>query len=95
MVRKSYGIRRRTRKKLKIKKGEPINVNRFLQKFNIGDNVHIDICPLTKIPHPKFQGKTGRVIGKKGNAYIIEVKDLSMKKQIISKPEHLKLQKLK
>ncbi|MEM7826791.1 MAG: 50S ribosomal protein L21e [Candidatus Aenigmatarchaeota archaeon] len=89
MVRKSYGFRRRTRNKLK--QNDIMKPNMFLQRFDIGNRVHIDIQSSSqKIPHPKFQGRTGVVIGKRGNAYIVEVKDLNTKKQIIVNPEHLK-----
>ncbi|MCD6093112.1 MAG: 50S ribosomal protein L21e [Candidatus Aenigmarchaeota archaeon] len=94
MVRKSYGIKRGTRKKLKKRRKDSININRFMQRFRNGDIVHIDIYPsLQKFPHPKFHGKTGCVIGKRGNAYIVEVRDLNAKKHVIVKPEYLQLHK--
>jgi len=89
MTTKSYGIRRKTRKKLKQK--DILKPNMFLQEFNIGDDVYIDIQPAAeKIPHPKFKGRTGKIIGKRGRAYVVRVKDLKRTKQIIINPEHLK-----
>ncbi len=89
MVIKSYGIRRKTREKLK--QTDILKPNTFLKEFNIGDIVHIDIQPASqKIPHPKFQGRTGKIIGKRGKAYIVSVKDLKRTKQIIINPVHLK-----
>ena len=91
MVRKSYGPRRGSRKKLKARKEDVLKPNRFLQRFKIGQIVHIDIIPQTPGPHHKFKGRTGRIIGKRGRAYIVEVSDLNAKKKIIVRPEHLKL----
>ena len=89
MVIKSYGIRRKTREKLK--QTDILKPNMFLQEFNIGDIVHIDIqAAAKKIPHPKFQGLTGKIVGKRGRAYIVSVKDLKRTKQIIINPVHLK-----
>ena len=92
MVKKSYGYRRRTRKKLKADTRP--TVNQMLRKFEIGQKVHINIMSSSKsIPHPKFQGKTGTIIGKRGRAYVVEVNDMNAKKIIISRTEHLKLQR--
>jgi large subunit ribosomal protein L21e len=89
MVIKSYGFKRKTREKLK--QTDILKPNMFLQEFKIGDIVHIDIQPSAKkIPHPKFQGRTGKIIGKRGRAYIVNINDLKRTKQIIINPEHLK-----
>jgi large subunit ribosomal protein L21e len=88
MVRKSYGKKRRTRHKLKLEKR--IAITRFLQEFGIGDRVHVDISTNKNIPHPKFQGLTGKVVGKRGASYIVMVKDGNATKRIFIKPEHLK-----
>lgn len=93
MVKKSHGPRRKTRRKLRLKRKDVLTPNKFLQEFKIGDFVHIDLFPQTPIPHPKFQGKTGKIVGKRGKAYIVEVSDLNSKKKIIVRPEHLKLMK--
>lgn len=57
--------------------------------------VHIVIDPSIHkgMPHPKFHGKTGAVIDKRGRAFIIEVKDGNAIKTVIALPEHLKGQK--
>jgi large subunit ribosomal protein L21e len=45
------------------------------------------------MPNPKFQGKTGTVVSRRGRAYILEVRDGNAMKEVISLPEHLKPQK--
>ncbi|MCS7105748.1 MAG: 50S ribosomal protein L21e, partial [Candidatus Aenigmarchaeota archaeon] len=42
------------------------------------------------MPHPRFKGRIGKVIGKRGKSYIVEITDGNKVKKIISKPEHLK-----
>jgi len=88
MVRKSYGKKRKTRRKLKLKRRP--TVNDYLKKFNTGDIVHIDIASSTKIPHPKFQGLSGKVIGKSGRNYIVAVRDGNLLKKLYIAPQHLK-----
>ncbi|MHC1566396.1 MAG: 50S ribosomal protein L21e [Candidatus Syntropharchaeia archaeon] len=90
---KSHGRRRKTRHKLKKKIRERglFPVNRAIQEFNVGDRVHIRIDPSVHrgMPHHKFHGKTGKVIGSRGRAYILEVKDGNKLKEVIVRPEHL------
>ncbi|MEM5799409.1 MAG: 50S ribosomal protein L21e [Candidatus Aenigmatarchaeota archaeon] len=92
MVVKSKGPHRRTRRILKRKVREKFTVNRFTQEFAIGSKVVIDLVPSQPKGRPfkRFIGKTGIVIDKRGDAYIILVKDGGKEKQIISRPEHLK-----
>lgn len=88
MVKKSGGSRSRTRHKLKVKK--KLTVTMMLRKFAVGDRVHINIHSASKSwPHPKFQGMTGKIVGKRGDAYIVEVKDRKKTKRIISRAQHL------
>ncbi len=94
MAPKSKGFRAGSRhvlRKSPRNKGK-ISITRYLQKFNIGDRVAIDIEPSVHkgMPHPRFQGRVGKVIGKRGRAYIIEVPDMDSKKILIVLPVHLK-----
>ena len=91
MVQKSYGKMRRTRHKLKSH-GKP-GLTAYLRKFSVGDSVHIDFVSSSPIQHPRFQGKTGRVVEKRGRNYVIAITDGSKSKQIFVRPEHIRLQK--
>jgi large subunit ribosomal protein L21e len=42
------------------------------------------------MPHRRYLGKIGTIEGKRGRAYLVGVKIGNMKKQVLSKPEHLK-----
>ncbi|MEM5820552.1 MAG: 50S ribosomal protein L21e [Candidatus Aenigmatarchaeota archaeon] len=81
----------KSRKKLKIghhRKG----ISRFFQEFKIGEKVIIDIDPSSQngMPHHRFQGKIGSIIEKRGNAYLVKVKDKFKEKIIIALPQHLR-----
>ena len=92
MTIKSKGFRRKTRHKLQQE--DVLKPSMFIKEFNIGDRVAIDIqSACRKHPHAKFQGRVGIVIGKRGRAYLVEVKDMDAKKIVIAKPQHLKLMK--
>jgi len=92
---KSHGFRFKSRKKLRKKIREKgIKISRALQTFDVGDRVHIDIDPAVHkgMPHPRFQGRTGVVLGKRGRAYLVRVLDRKSYKTLIVRPEHLKPQ---
>jgi large subunit ribosomal protein L21e len=92
MVKKTRGFRARTRKKLKQKVAYRPPITKFLKEFKIGQTVVIMPEPSSQkgMPFPRFKGKEGKVVGKRGSAYIVEVKDGDMIKTIIARPEHLK-----
>jgi len=86
------GMRKKTRKKLKQKyKRQPIT--KFIKEFDIGQKVVIIPEPSSHkgMPSPRFKGKIGKIIEKRGKSYIVEIIDGKKKKRIISNPEHLKV----
>ena len=93
MVKKSRGFRTGTRKKLKQKPGYRPPITKFLQEFEIGQKVLIAQEPSSQkgMPHPRFKGRVGKVIGKRGKSYIVEIKNGNKVKKLISRPEHLRL----
>ena len=88
------GLKRKTRKKLlkHVRERGKLSVRRYFQKFELGDEVRIKIEPsiLKGMPHPDFQGLSGRVVGVQGDCYIVEVKDKRKKKKLIIHPVHLR-----
>ena len=44
------------------------------------------------MPHPRFQGRTGVVVGQRGRAYIVQIRDGGKIKTLFVRPEHLKPQ---
>jgi len=69
-----------------------ITLRKFLQEFEIGQRVLIDIEPASQkgVPHPRYQGRSGIVVGKRGRAFLVQIKDGSKVKTLISRPEHLR-----
>lgn len=94
---KSHGFRKKTREKLsKSVRTRGISpVSRAIQEIQEGDTVHIQLDPSRHkgMPDPKFHGKTAKVVGKRGRALILEVRDGKATKSIIVLPEHLRVQK--
>ena len=92
-MQRSRGFKSRSRKKL-TKRVRPGPITRRIQQFENDDLVHIIIDPSIQKgqPHSRFHGKTARVVGKKGKAYILALKDGNKAKELIVTPEHLKLQ---
>lgn len=77
-----------TRKKMRAK-GKP-TITRFLKKFSVGDVIHVDILPSSVFPHPRFHGKTGKIVETRGDAYGVSIRDGSKMKTVFLKPEHIK-----
>ncbi len=77
-------------KKNKREKGMP-SVNKMLQEFEVGEKVHVGVNPSvhSAMPHRRFVGKTGKVVNKRGECYIVEVRDMDAVKDIIVHPAHL------
>lgn len=92
MTKKSRGFRTGTRKKLRQKRSVRPTITKFLKDFRIGQQVMVFHEPSSSrgMPFPRFRGKVGKVSGKRGNSYIVEVVEGKKVKKIISSPEHLK-----
>lgn len=78
---------RGTRYRLK-NKGKP-NISRYMEEYNTGDTVNITFTS-TIVPHPRFHGFTGKVVGRNGNGYIVQVREGGKLKKISIRAEHLK-----
>jgi len=92
MTRKTRGFRSGTREKLTQKPGYRPAITKFLQEFRNNQSVAIVQEPSSQrgMPHPRFKGKMGKIIGKRGKAYIIEILDGNKVKRLIARPEHIK-----
>lgn len=88
----SCGFRRRTRGlKLKPQQKGKVRIRNQMHTFKEGELAAISINPsYQNIPHPRYQGRTGRIVGTQGRAYFLEIKDGGKVKKFIITPEHLK-----
>jgi len=71
---------------------ERTTVNALLKQFEVGDRVVIDIDSSVQgaMPHLRFQGKSGIVQAKRGDAYEVEILDGGKKKTLVVGVAHLK-----
>lgn len=68
-----------------------VSFSKFLQPLKAGDRVAlIRELSFTAAFPKRWQGKTGVVMKKQGEAYLVEVNDLNMKKHLVVRPIHLK-----
>lgn len=56
--------------------------------------VHLKIDPSSQKGrfHPRFNGRTGTVVGKQGRSFKVVIDDQGKEKTVIVRPEHLRQQ---
>lgn len=90
---KSRGYRRKTRSLLRKKAREKgkTGLSKILREYNTGDRVVVKLNPSVQkgMPHRRFHGKVGIVENRRGQAYVVNVTQGKMAKEIIVRPEHL------
>jgi large subunit ribosomal protein L21e len=93
MTKKSRGFRAKTRRKLKQRPDVRPSIMKFLREFDLGQQVVLLPEPSSHrgMPHPRFKGKSGKIIDKRGKAYIVQFTDGNKIKKVIVRPEHLKV----
>ena len=95
LMRKSKGYRHRTRSllKKKIRQRGLRPPDYLLKDFNEGDVVDIIIDPSEHkgMPHRRYHGKTGKIVKKQGDAFIVFINQGNSTKKIIANKEHLRL----
>ncbi len=65
----------------------------YLVEYPVGSKVVIDVDPSVHkgMPHKRYQGKVGVVLGRRGRGYEVEVYLGSKRKVLYVLPDHLKL----
>ncbi|MGC8652305.1 MAG: 50S ribosomal protein L21e [Candidatus Micrarchaeia archaeon] len=67
-----------------------MSVSSVIKAFSIGDRVVIVPKGSTKnIPHPRYKGRVGTVIEKRGSAYVVELKMFNATKRLVVPSVHL------
>lgn len=95
LVKAPRGTRHRTRKLLRKnirERGSVPPLSLLMLEYKDGDRVHIVINPSVHkgMPHRRFHGKTGVVVGKRGKSYIVKVYLGDKEKTLFVRPEHLR-----
>lgn len=93
MTTSGKGFRSGTRKKLSSGKRSKFTVEPFLREFEDGQRVAIKQDPSSHggMPHTRYKGRIGVIKGKRGSAYVVSMRIGKKDKEIITKPEHLKV----
>lgn len=92
----SNGPRQGTRKKLandpRDRGSSP--PQRAIQEYEAGEKVHLKIDPSVHDGrfHPRFDGRTGEVVGKQGDAFKVQIEDGGTEKTLIVTAAHLRAQ---
>lgn len=93
MVKRVGSFRCKTRNALRKtpRSSGKVSLTRLLQKFEVGDTVTISPEPTIHngMPHPRYKNRTGKVIEKRGSAYLVKVRDGNTTKTLIAAPVHL------
>ncbi|MDR1404424.1 MAG: 50S ribosomal protein L21e [Candidatus Methanoplasma sp.] len=89
----SRGTRTKTRQLLKKKpRARGLSpITKAFQQFDAGEKVNVVIDPSVHkgMPFSRFHGLTGVIIGPRGSAYEVSVKDGNKTKMVVARPEHL------
>ncbi|MCL1810965.1 MAG: 50S ribosomal protein L21e [Methanomassiliicoccaceae archaeon] len=89
----SRGTRTKTRQLLKKKpRARGLSpITKAFQQFEAGEKVNIIIDPSVHkgMPFSRFHGLTGVIVGPRGAAYEVSVKDGNKTKMVVARPEHL------
>ncbi len=95
MVKAPRGFRHRTRmvfRKHIRERGAVPPLSLVLHEYKPGDKVHIVVNPSihSGMPHRRYHGKTGVIVGRRGKAYLVSVSLGGKQKTLIIRPEHLR-----
>lgn len=97
MVKAPKGFRHRTRRLLKKgvrERGAVPPLSLLMIDYKPGDRVNIVINSAVHkgMPHRRYHGKTGEVLGKRGKSYVVRVFLGDKEKVLFVRPEHLRPQ---
>jgi ribosomal protein L21E len=78
-------------KRKSIRTRGKIPLSKYFQEFKKGDFVSVTKERAVKSNFPgRFQGRTGTVEAKRGQTYLVNIKDKDKKKKFLIEPIHLK-----
>jgi large subunit ribosomal protein L21e len=76
----------------KVRAKKRFTVADLVRKFEVGQKV--SLAPSARregMPNPRYANRTGTIVAKRGNSYVVRFRDGNMMKEIIAHPIHLKL----
>jgi large subunit ribosomal protein L21e len=95
---RNHGYRMKTRKlyRKKVRTRGLCGLSRFMVEYGAGDKVDIIGDPAFQtrgLPHRRFNGKTGVVVGARGRCFEVQVKDGDKMKTLFIGREHIRMNK--
>ncbi len=88
MVKRSKGILSKKTKRTKRKK--KTTVSEQVREFAVGESVvYKPIATVKGRPHLRYRDRRGKIVEKRGNSYVVEIKDGGKKKLLVADPIHL------
>ncbi|MGV8169123.1 MAG: 50S ribosomal protein L21e [Candidatus Nanoarchaeia archaeon] len=88
------GLRRKkvSRYTKSTKQKGKISLRRYLSEFKEGDRVSLTIEPAVHEGTycPRFAGKSGTIMSRKGTCYEVKIKDFNKEKILIVHPVHMR-----
>jgi len=91
---KGYRNKTRKRHKKNCRARGLGSIEKYLEDYNVNDKVDIITDPSQHkrgMPHRRYHGKTGAIVGVRGRCYEVEVKLGNSTKMLIIGKEHLRL----
>jgi len=88
-VKRSLGKLSKRSRLLRKRVGDAMPISTFLRKFEVGAKVHVAPRHLRSMPHPRYRGKTGVVVGRQGGAYVVELNVYNARKRLVIEGAHL------
>ncbi|GBE20370.1 50S ribosomal protein L21e [archaeon BMS3Abin17] len=78
-------------KRKSIRTRGKLQLSRYFQELDKGDSVAVVREKAARSSFPKrLQGKTGKIEGSRGKAYIVRIMDQNKEKKFLIQPIHLK-----
>ena len=88
-MRRSLGLISK-RSRLLGMKSQTLTIPKLVKTFEIGSRVVISPrMRFSGMPHPRYRGRSGIISKKRGKAYVVNIMDGRMKKELIIPPVHL------
>lgn len=96
MVARSHGLfMGRTRHLARHHKPSKLGLTKLIKNFKVGDTAAIvPKGSFSDIPHPRYRGKMGKIIEKRGDSYVIRIHvSKSTTRDIVVPQRHLEKQR--
>lgn len=90
-MRRSKGQVSKRSRLLRRRVGERrLGMSKLLKSFKVGESVSISPkMGYSGMPHPRYRGRIGVIASRRGEAYVIDVRDGNVVKQLIVPGVHL------